>query len=69
MNKVRCTYVEEDMRWQFAVGKEYACKVDESAADPNSMTLVGEDKEPWYAERLDDNNVSLLGIFVKFEFI
>ncbi|QEG12202.1 hypothetical protein OMEGA_136 [Klebsiella phage vB_KaeM_KaOmega] len=69
MNKVRCTYVEEDMECHFTVGKEYTCKVDESAADPDSMIVIGEDKETWYAERLDDNNVSLLGIFVKFEFI
>ena len=69
MNKVRCTYVEEDMECHFTVGKEYACKVDESAADPKSMIVVGEDKERWYAERLDDKNAALLGMFVKFEFI
>ncbi|QQG33428.1 hypothetical protein [Pectobacterium phage PcCB7V] len=41
MNKVRCTYVEEDMECHFTVGKEYACKVDLSASDPNSMIVIG----------------------------
>lgn len=69
MNKVRCTYVEEEMETHFTVGKEYACKLDDSASDPNSMIVIGEDADPWYAERLDDKNAALLGMFVKFEFI
>lgn len=69
MNKVRCTYVEEGMECHFAVGKKYPYKLDDSASDPNSMIIVGEDEEPWYAERLDDKNAVLLGMFVKFEFI
>lgn len=69
MNKVRCTHVEEDMECHFTVGKEYACKVDEALGYPNSMIVVGEDKERWYAWRQGDKNAALLGMFVKFEFI
>lgn len=69
MNKVRCTYCESEMEPHFSVGKEYIYNMDQFSTDPNSMIVIGEDRQPWYAERLDDKNAALLGMFVKFEFI